>query len=236
VQDPILEATAREWQQVVHAAYHSAVQPFFNGSTAAGTADDPRSSGSSSSSGGSSSGGSTSSRSGHESVSSAVDAIAGVGAGARSKPQQPCSLQEWLWAVATVESRAFGATRQDVTAAAAATAEASPSPSSSSSSIGQPGTPGDWAAADPTAQWAGLVPVLDLANHSPKPHYQHRLNPSAGAFCLCWDGSSSQQADAPAVASPAACSSSSGAGGAGDDSSQRSLQQVLITYGSKDNR
>lgn len=121
-----------------------------------------------------------------------------------SAAPQPCSLEEWLWAVASVESRAFGAARADVAAAAAAAAEAT----GTEGGRAQRSTPP--AAA---AEFTGLVPVLDLANHAAKPGYEHRLDPSTGTFSLFPD-SGAQLGHGDAL----------------------HMQQVLITYGSKDNR
>lgn len=133
-----------------------------------------------------------------------------------------CSLQEWLWAVAVVESRAFGAARADVAAAETAAG-------GGSSSKPQTAT----VPAPNAANFTGLVPVLDLANHTHRPPYEHRLDPSTATFSLFVDCSQSQR-DCSAAALMSGSSSSS------SDSRrqevQQQQQQVLITYGSKDNR
>lgn len=65
------------------------------------------------------------------------------------------------------------------------------------------------------------MPVLDLANHTPRPQYEHRVDPSKGAFSLFVDAAHVQQQQQQP----------------GQDARSRSdQQQMLITYGSKDNR
>ena len=65
------------------------------------------------------------------------------------------------------------------------------------------------------------MPVLDLANHTPRPQYEHRVDPSTVAFSMFVDAAHVQQQQQAARAH------------AGSTSDQ---QQMLITYGSKDNR
>lgn len=222
MQDPSLQATAQQWQQTVHEAYHSAVAPFFNS---------PASS---------------------SSCPSSVQNKYPSTAPAEPPILQPCSLDEWLWAVAAVESRAFGAARADV-AAAADTSTAAQLQSS------RPAGAAVVAAADASmaAQWqssrlagaaanraaeefTGLVPVLDLANHAAKPQYQHRLDPSTGTFTLSVDSACQEQQHAGQMRHPTAggdCTSQgTQAAGVQLQQSQQQQQQVLITYGSKDNR
>eukprot|EP00878_Enallax_costatus_P030739 GHUV01033521.1.p1 GENE.GHUV01033521.1~~GHUV01033521.1.p1 ORF type:complete len:270 (+),score=72.76 GHUV01033521.1:815-1624(+) len=89
LQDPELATTAVAWQQQVKQAYHCAVRPCFEALY------------------GALHGGSNSSGTGADSSRPALTASVASSVTACSM-EGPCSLQEWLWAVATVESRAFG--------------------------------------------------------------------------------------------------------------------------------
>lgn len=133
-----------------------------------------------------------------------------------------CSLKEWLWAVAVVESRAFGAARADVAAAAEGGRHSS-----------QPWTAASLAPS--TAGFTGLVPVLDLANHTNRPPYEHRLNPSTATFSLFVDCSRIQEGCSAAV-QMSGNSISSSLDSRSQEVQQQQQQQVLIIYGSKDNR
>lgn len=87
LQDAGLQLTATAWQQTVHEAYHTAVQPAFSSmANPEGLQQCNESS---------------SRRSSHGWCSGS-----GIGRGAGSS--KSCTLDEWLWAVAAVESRAFG--------------------------------------------------------------------------------------------------------------------------------
>ncbi|KAF8071007.1 Beta-carotene ketolase [Scenedesmus sp. PABB004] len=82
-----------------------------------------------------------------------------------------CTLDHWRWAVAVVESRAFGVDR--------------------ATSPGLLRARGDGgAAASGPAALVGLVPVLDLANHASAPCCQHGVDAADGTFTLTWCGGS----------------------------------------------
>jgi hypothetical protein len=247
LQDASLQATAEAWQQQVHEAYHSAVKPFFShmdtphGSSSTAASDNtPTSSHCSPTS-------STSTSSTSNSSSSTPEALQL----SPSHPHNSCSLEEWLWAVAVVESRAFGAARGDVAAAAAAAAEAAAAEAAEAEAeaaeaeaaeaeVGQTSSQPLTATAPApnttasTAAFTGLVPVLDQANHSHRPAYEHRLDPSTATFCLSVDCSRSKEGCNADVQTSSSSSSSSNL--SSSQEVQQQQQQVLITYGSKDNR
>jgi hypothetical protein len=118
-----------------------------------------------------------------------------------------CSLEEWRWAVAVVESRAFGVP--------AATHGADTGAGDASSAAGSAARSRGAAAA--AGSPVGLVPVLDLANHSPRSACRHGINSSSGTFDLHLHA---QQHHALHR----------------HGQQQERAHQVLITYGSKDNR
>jgi len=124
--------------------------------------------------------------------------------------------------VATVESRAFGAARADAEALAGLSDAAAGAAAS--------------AAVGSAAQLTGLVPVLDLANHTPRPCFQHRVDPSTATFALFRDTAVPGTGAAAAPAAGSHDSSIAAGTDAQDVVISRPVQQLLITYGSKDNR
>ncbi|KAF6265769.1 hypothetical protein COO60DRAFT_761544 [Scenedesmus sp. NREL 46B-D3] len=299
LQDRQLRATALAWQAEVHQAYYSAVQPAFD--SMASARGDHQESGNSSS----------------------------------SSSRGP-TLEEWLWAVAAVESRAFGVLRTQVgssgqvnlqgrlqqrpasaylsnvldcslctccnrvsfepllapgkcTAAYSSHAgpgdlrpsspgapsgllcrhasgsKASTSKHACSAEKGCPptahlqtshsrgsssdnGSHSSAAAAAsqsavqqqpaPASQIVGMVPVLDLANHTCRSDCHHAIDYNAGRFNLYTSNGGGSR-----TASRGSSSSSSSSGSASQQSDiggiavdQAGQQEVLITYGEKDNR
>jgi hypothetical protein len=130
-----------------------------------------------------------------------------------SAVRQPVTLAEWQWAVATVESRAFGVTGQLSHSSAAAGTGAVDEAGSSS-------TPD---AASASHAPVGLVPVLDLANHAFDSACYHGVDQSTGTFALSALPSARQQQQQQQQQQQAG-------GDGGRDT------PLLISYGSKDSR